>query len=60
MHLSREILCYCATCRDEIKKLLDNYDTLSDEVFFEGRKLLIQYYPKYSDKNKVKYMSMSD
>ena len=37
VHSSREILCYCATCNDEIKKLLDNYDALSDEFFLRER-----------------------
>ena len=58
---SREALSYCASCRNKIKKYLRHYDTLSDEFFFEGRKFLIQHYPKIycGENNLVTYMSAS-
>ena len=52
-HLIKEALCYCSSCKTKIKKCLRNHDTLNDEFFFEGRKLLIQHYPKVYDKNNL-------
>ena len=51
--LLKEMLLYCYPCHDKIKKLLDNSDTLSDEIFLEARKRLIQYYPNLYDKRKL-------
>ena len=48
-HLIKEALCYCLNCKDKSKKYLRNYNTLIDEFFLEGKKLLIQY--KVHDKN---------
>ena len=59
---SREVLRFCADCQNKIKKYLCNYDALSNEFFFEGRKLLIQYYPEvFCDENSlVIYISASE
>ena len=42
---SNEVIGYCSDCRDKIRKLLGEYDSLSGIYFFEARKLLIQYFP---------------
>ena len=60
-HTIKEALGYCSSCQDKIKKCLRTYNTLSDEFFFETRKLLIQHYTKIYDKNNlVIYISPSD
>ena len=46
------MLLYCKTCKDKIKKLLRNSDTLSNESFMETKKFLIQYYLNLFDKRK--------
>ena len=57
----REAFCYCARCRNKIQKYFCNYNTLSDEFFFEGIKLLIRYHSKvYCDGNLVIYMNARD
>ena len=45
-HPTKEVLCYCEGFQKKIKKYLCVYDTLSDEFFFEGRKLLMPYFPQ--------------
>ena len=59
-HTMKEALCYCLTVWKELK-CLRKYNTLSDEFFFETRKLLIQHYPKvYAKNNLVIRMTPSD
>ena len=56
---SNELIGYCSDCQDKIfRKLLGEYDSLSDIHFIEARKLLIQYFPTVKQKDKVVHVNI--
>ena len=58
---SNEIIGYCSNCQDRIfRKLLGEYNSLSDTYFFEARKLLISYFPIVKEKHKVVHININD
>ena len=44
-HSSEEVIAYCCSCQDKIRKLCCQFESLSDSFFTEAKKNFIQYYP---------------
>ena len=58
---SKEVTGYCSHCRDNIsRKLLGEYDSLSNTCFYKARKLLIQYFLIVKEKLVVVHINIDD
>ena len=42
-HPTEEVIAYCCSCQDKVRKICCQFESLSDSFFMEAKKILIQY-----------------
>ena len=42
-HPTAEVIAYCCSCQDKVRKICCQFESLSDSFFMEAKKILIQY-----------------